>query len=199
MRSFPLIRAVGAIILVAVLAGCGLGAANPQPTPVPPTATATEVPQVVVNPASGGLGLTTSEWLAVRGEPVVTQFGDAIARYPGDGNFYVDIPSYTDPKQITQMDFDFSPPVELEAAEAVVGQYLPADAERLDECRDDLSDGHVVLYHSAWLAETINPDGEFSTWLGTEPGSFFALYGWRSNDPSTERVAYVMVALSHSP
>src|SRR5215204_5450112 len=40
---------------------------------------------------SGGLGLTVDEWRAVYGEPIDTQFDEALDRYPGDGGYDVDI------------------------------------------------------------------------------------------------------------
>lgn len=159
-----------------------------------------ERPRVETNSASGGLGLTTDAWRAIYGEPVETRFDEFLDRYPGEGGYYVDIRFVTNTADgMTHINITFDPPVEPAVAEAIVADYLPADATVVREYRNDLADQPVTLYRSEWLGDTLGPGNDDVWWGDAGPGAFHALYWWQDNDLATGKISNASIALSHNP
>lgn len=166
--------------------GSGAPASTEMPTQ---RQSATEVPQAALNPASGGLGLTGSEWRAVHGEPTGTGASTSFA----EEGWRVDHLEFAEDTQPWNFTIRLNEPVDLATAQAIAAQYIPTDATVVEEYPRPEDDSDVVLYHSEWLAGAM--DGP---WLDAEPGPFLAVYGWEGDDRSTG-IIYILIATSHNP
>lgn len=152
---------------------------------------------------SNALGLTGAEWIEIFGEPIDSPLPEPMARF-GNDDLEIDVPLFNAESRITGFTVRFETSVEFAIADEIVTIAIPVDAERLEAYPAPVSDSCVVLYHSDWLAEVIEPNPELEAlgldqWINAEPGDFIVLYGWEDADPSTERVSWVIVAIGNNP
>jgi hypothetical protein len=152
----------------------------------------TGAPRAKVNPASGGLGLTGSEWKAAYGNPIETEFSANVTSFAGAGG-RVDHQGFSDDGQSIQFTINFEEPVALDVAQSVAEKYFPADTKLIREYSRPSLIQNVALYHSTWLGENMS-----GPWLDAEPGSFLAIYHWEGESAST-RIGSVLIGVSHNP
>jgi hypothetical protein len=166
-----------------------------QPTTIPP--------DDAEERESKALGLTSTEWIEIFGEPIDSPLPEPMARF-GSDELAIDVPLFDEGSRITGFTVRFETSVEFAIAHEIVTIAIPVDAERLEAYPAPVSESCVVLYHSDWLAEVIEPNPELEElgldqWVNAEPGDFIVLYGWEDADPSTERVSRIIVAIGNNP
>lgn len=190
---------IGLIVVVAVIATVATNSPSDDAPPVNDQGAReaagsdpTGAPRAKVNPASGGLGLTGSEWKAAYGNPIETEFSANVTSFAGAGG-RVDHQGFSDDGQSIQFTINFEEPVALDVAQSVAEKYFPADTKLMREYSRPSLIQNVALYHSTWLGESMS-----GPWLDAEPGSFLAIYHWEGEGAST-RIGSVLIGVSHNP